>query len=93
MFSSEIVCKDDFTSEHLLLPEKSLGEILFLFHSIYICSKGLKGHKLIQVPHANFFTFLTTFGHSFCLHYQNQGNSKKLSHIFWRILDARLIHF
>ena len=30
IFSSEIVCKNDFTSEHLL------GEILFLFHSIYI---------------------------------------------------------
>ena len=91
-FSSEIVCEDDFTSEHLLLPEKSLGEILFFFHGIYFCSKGLKGHKLIQVPHANFFTFLTTFGHSFCLHYQIHGNSEKLSHIFWRILDALLMH-
>ena len=90
--SSEIVCEDDFTSEHLLLPEKSLGEILFFFHGTF-CSKGLKGHKLIQVPHANFFTFLTTFGHSFCLHYQIHGNSEKLSHIFWRILDALLMHF
>ena len=36
IFSSEIVCKDDFTSERLLLPEKSLGEILFFFHGIYI---------------------------------------------------------
>ena len=90
-FSSEIVCEDDFTSEHLLLPEKSLGEILFFFHGTF-CSKGLKGHKLIQVPHANFFTFLTTFGHSFCLHYQIHGNSEKLSHIFWRILDALLMH-
>ena len=92
-FSSEIVCEDDFTSEHLLLPEKSLGEILFFFHVVTFCSKGLKGHKLIQVPRANFFTFLTTFGHSFCLHYQIHGNSEKLSHIFWRILDALLMHF
>ena len=64
----------------------------FSFMVFTFCSKGLKGHKLIQVPHANFFTFLTTFGHSFCLHYQIHGNSEKLSHIFWRILDALLMH-
>ena len=33
----------------------------FSFMVFTFCSKGLKGHKLIQVPHANFFTFLTTF--------------------------------
>ena len=64
----------------------------FSFMVFTFCSKGLKGHKFIQVPHANFFTFLTTFGHSFCLHYQIHGNSEKLSHIFWRILDALLMH-
>ena len=93
IFSSEIVCEDDFTSEHLLLPEKSLEKFCFSFMVFTFCSKGLKGHKLIQVPHANFFTFLTTFGHSFCLHYQIHGNSEKLSHIFWRILDALLMRF
>ena len=62
------------------------NRFLFFFHGIYILQQ--RTHKLIQVPHANFFTFLTTFGHSFCLHYQIQGNSKKLSHIFWRILDT-----
>ena len=64
----------------------------FSFMAFTFCSKGLKGHKLIQVPHANFSTFLTTFGHSFCLRYQIHGNSEKLSHIFWRIFGALLMH-
>ena len=74
-------------------PRSHWEKFCFSFMVFTFCSKGLKGHKLIQVPHANFFTFLTTFGHSFCLHYQIHGNSEKLSHIFWRILDALLMHF
>ena len=35
-FRNRLLQEDDFTSEHLLLLEKSLGEISFFFHSINI---------------------------------------------------------
>ena len=94
IFSSEIVCNDDFTSETSTFTwEVTGGNSVFLSWYLHFAAKDSKDINLYRFHMLNFFTFLTTFGHSFCLHYQIQGNSEKLSHIFWRILDALLMHF
>ena len=87
-FSSETGCYRKMTLLHNIYfylrshwEKFSLSFIVFTF-----CSKG---HILIQVSHANFFTFLTIFGHSFCLLYQIQGNSKNYHTSF----GAFLMHF
>ena len=48
IFSSEIVCEDDFTSEHLLLPEKSLGEFFFLSWYLHFAAKDSKDINLYR---------------------------------------------
>jgi len=88
IFSSETGCYRKMTLLHNIYfylrshwEKFSLPFIVFTF-----CSKG---HILIQVSHANFFTFLTIFGHSFCLLYQIQGNSKNYHTSF----GTFLMHF
>ena len=64
----------------------------FSFMVFTFCSKGLKGHKLIQVPHANFFTFLNNICIFILLLISNSRKFENLSHIFWHIFDAFLMH-
>ena len=66
LFSSEIVCYRNMTLLHnIYFYLRGHWEKFYLSFIVFtFCSKG---HILLQVPHANCFTFLRTFGHSFCI--------------------------
>ena len=91
-FSSEIACyRKMILLQNIYFYLRSHWEkFYFSFIVCTFCSKGIsfyRFHMLIS-SHSS-----TIFGHSFCVLYQIQRLSKKLSHIFWRILDALLMHF
>ena len=73
-------------------PNASYQE-LTVYLSFRMFSFCGKGHILMQVPHANFFTFLNNICIFILLLISNSRKFENLSHIFWHIFDAFLMHF
>ena len=91
-FSSEIACyRKMILLQNIYFYLRSHWEKFhFSFIVLTFCSKG---HILLQVPHANFCTFLNNIWTFLLPPVSNSRKFEKLSHISWRILDALLMHF
>ena len=89
-------CKANLSEQqqHLFFshPNASYQE-LTVYLSFRMFSFCGKGHILMQVPHANFFTFLNNICIFILLLISNSRKFENLSHIFWHIFDAFLMHF
>ena len=91
-FSSEIACyRKMILLQNIYFYLRSHWEKFhFSFIVLTFCSKG---HILLQVPRANFCTFLNNIWTFLLPPVSNSRKFEKLSHISWRILDALLMHF